>query len=267
MEYNCIKVEVRETGIALLTISRPEALNALNIQALREFCSALDALAEDRGVRGLILMGEGRAFVSGADLKEVSSPREGASEFYGERFMDFLGLVETAFNKLAHFPRPTVAAVNGYALGGGCEFALCCDFRIAGTEAVFGFPETGIGLSPAFGGTQRLPRLIGIPRAKELMFSGRKVRQEEAASIGLADFCAQPDTLISSAEELLGRFLNRGPIAIKYIKQCIDRGMEIPLEEGLQYEKSLGALCHLSGNGAEGILSFQEKRPPVFKNR
>lgn len=267
MNYTCIKVDVRENGIALITFHRPEALNALNIQTFWELSRALDALAEDRSIRGLILTGAGRSFISGADLKEVSSPREGASEFYGERFVDFLGLVESTFDRLAKFPRPTVAAVNGYALGGGCELALCCDFRIASTEAVFGFPEAGIGLSPAFGGTQRLPRLIGIPRAKELMFSGRKVRHAEALSIGLADHCAEPDALISAAEELLGSFLSKGPIAIKYIKQCIDRGMEMPLEEGLQYEKSLAALCHLSGDGAEGIASFREKRTPVFENK
>lgn len=267
MKYTCIRVDVRENGIALLTLNRPEALNALNIQTFQELCAALDTLAEDRSIRGLILTGEGRSFVSGADLKEVSSPREGASEFYGERFMDFLGLVEAAFDKVAKFPRPTVAAVNGYALGGGCELALCCDFRIASTAAVFGFPEAGIGLSPAFGGTQRLPRLIGVPKAKEIIFSGRKVRHEEALSIGLVDSCVEPDELISAAEKLLGSFLTRGPIAIKYIKQCIDRGMEMPLEEGLQYEKSLAALCHLSGDGAEGIRSFQEKRSPVFENK
>lgn len=267
MNYACLNVDVRDNGIAIITLNRPEALNALNIQTFRELCSALDALAEDRSIRGLILTGAGRSFVSGADLKEVSSPREGASEFYGERFLDFLALVETTFDKLAKFPRPTVAAVNGYALGGGCELALCCDFRVASTAAVFGFPEAGIGLSPAFGGTQRLPRLIGIPRAKEIMFSGRKIRHAEALSIGLADYCAEPDALLTTAEELLGSFLTRGPIAIKYIKQCIDRGMEMPLEEGLQYEKSLAALCHLSGDGAEGIRSFQEKRSPVFENK
>lgn len=267
MEYAYLKVDVRENGIAILTINRPESLNALNIRTFEELCSALDTLAGDRSIRGLIITGEGRAFISGADLKEVSSPREGVSPFFGERFTDFLGLVEAAFNKIARFPRPTVAAINGYALGGGCELALCCDFRIASTSAVFGFPEAGIGLSPAFGGTQRLPRLIGIPKAKEIMFSGRKVYPAEAVSIGLADSCAEPHDLIPAAEELLGRFLSRGPIAIKYIKQCIDRGMEMPLEEGLQYEKALGALCHLSDDAAEGILSFQEKRPPVFRNQ
>lgn len=267
MQHDFIKVDKRENGITLITMNRPQALNALNIQTFEELCSALDTLADDRSIRGLIFTGEGRGFISGADLKEVSSPRKGKSEFYGERFIDFLGLVEATFTKIAQFPRPTVAAVNGYALGGGCEFALCCDFRIASTKAVFGFPEAGIGLSPAFGGTQRLPRLIGIPKAKDLMFSGRNVRYEEAVEIGLADAFAEPDHLLQAAEEMLSKYITRGPIPVKYIKQCIDRGMEMPLEEGLQYEKALGALCHLSSDGKEGILSFQEKRAPVFQNK
>lgn len=267
MEYELIKVDIRENGIALVTMNRPTALNALNIQALQELCSAMESLADDRSIRGLVFTGEGRAFISGADLNEVSAPRAGASEFYGERFVDFLGLVEKAFNVIAQFPRPTVAAVNGYALGGGCELALCCDFRVASTKAVFGFPEAGIGLSPAFGGTQRLPRLIGIPKAKDLMFSGRRVHSEEALEIGLADACAEPENLIQAAEEMLSKYTSCGPIAVKYIKQCIDCGMEMSLAEGIQYEKALGALCHLSGDGAEGIRSFQEKRPPVFQNK
>lgn len=267
MEYEFIKIDVRENGIARITMNRPQALNALNIQTFEELCAALDALADDRSIRGLIFTGEGRGFISGADLNEVSAPREGKSEFYGERFVDFLGLVEKTFTKVEQFPRPTVAAVNGYALGGGCEFALCCDFRIASTKAVFGFPEAGIGLSPAFGGTQRLPRLIGVPKAKDLMFSGRNVRYEEAVAIGLADSYAEPEALVQAAEDMLDKYLTRGPIAVKYIKQCIDRGMEMPLAEGIQYEKALGALCHLSGDGAEGILSFQEKRAPVFHNK
>lgn len=265
--YSYVRAEQPSHGIAVLTLSRPEALNALNIQIFKELSDLLNDLAEERSIRGLILTGEGRAFAAGADLNEVRRQNPGASPFYGERFVDFLGLVEQTFQRLADFPRPTVAAVNGYALGGGCELALCCDFRIASKNAVFGFPESGIGLSPAFGGTQRLPRLIGISRAKELMFSGRRVRWEEAVRIGLADKAAEPDELLIVAEELLNTFRKQGPIAIKYIKQCIDHGSEMPLHEGIQYEKVVGALCHLSEDGAEGIRAFQEKREPVFRNR
>lgn len=249
----------KENNTAIITINRPEALNALNGQVLEEFDKALDEVAGDPDVKVLIITGAGRSFVAGADIAVQSLFDVKAGRAWGRRG-------SAIFRKLEQMEIPTIAAVNGFALGGGCELALACDMIIASTKAKFGQPEVSLGITPGFSGTQRLPRRVGVSKAKELIFTGEMINGEEAERIGLANKVVEPDALMAAAMELAGKIVKNAPIAVKYSKACIDRGMDVGLESGISIENELFAMCYATADQKEGMTAFLEKRPAEFQN-
>lgn len=248
----------KENQTAVITISRPEALNVLNHQVLEELDATLDEVMEDREIKALIITGDGRAFVAGADVAVQSVFHLGDGRAWGRKG-------SAIFRKLEKMEIPTIAAVNGFALGGGCELALACDLIVASTKAKFGQPEVGLGITPGFSGTQRLPRRIGVARAKEMIFTGDLIGGEEAERIGLANKAVEPEALMDTARALADRIVRNAPIAVKYAKACIDRGMAIDLDTGISIENELFAMCFATEDQKEGMLAFVNKRPAEFK--
>lgn len=239
-------------------MNRPEARNALNSQVLADLGAAIDSIKGDSEVRAVIVTGAGdKAFVAGADIGEMKDLDE-----QGAR--DFAVAGQNVFNNLARLPQPVIAAVNGYALGGGCELALACDIRIASEAARFGQPEVGLGITPGFGGTQRLARLIGPGRAKCLIFSGQMVTAAEALALGLVERVVPADQLLATARELALKMAANSPIAISQAKRAIDDGLDATLEQGLSFEADGFARCYRSGDPREGMTAFFEKRKPRF---
>lgn len=265
MELNNILVS-RKDNIVIVTMNRPNVLNALNGETMKEIEGLFLELAQDRTILGVILTGAGRAFVSGADITEVTQIKDGESPNLSEHFLDYLQLVRRAYDSVCNFPRPVIAAVNGFALGGGFELALCCDLIVASTKAAFGLPEGKLGLLPSYGGTQRLSRRAGASVAKELLFTARFVKGPEAKELGLVDKLVEPDDLLPTAEELLRSMQVSAPIAMKLMKIAVDKGIDVPLSDGLALEQTLGSLCLGTEDAKEGIAAFVEKRTPVFKN-
>lgn len=256
--YQTLLFEVREPGIGLLTMNRPDVLNALSIQTFQELNALFDQLERQPEVRGLIVTGAGRSFVAGADLSECADAKIEENRAYAS-------LAQSTFNRLEELPIPTIAAVNGFALGGGCEMSLACDIRIAGEKAKFGQPEVDLGVIPCFGGTQRLPRLIGSGLAKELIFTGRKITAEEAASMGLVNRVVPQDQLLDAAMELMTLIVSKSRTAVKYAKAAIDHGRDLPIADGLELEKDLSAICYGLPDKEEGVKAFFEKRKPNFQ--
>lgn len=266
MDYKNTKLEIKE-NVAYLTLTRPEALNALNSTTVKELESIFDLLASDRNVWGVIITGEGKGFCAGADITEILAERPGASANPSERFSDYVDGVQRTFNKIENYERPVIAAVNGYALGGGCELSLSCDIRIASTKASFGQPEVNLGVISCYGGTQRLPKVVSIGLAKEIMYTGRIVKAAEAKEIGLVNRVVEPENLLQEAEELMKTIVSKAPIAVKYTKACINKGLEVSLAYGLEYEKNMVGLCLATDDGREGIDAFINKRAANFKNK
>ncbi|MEM4728890.1 MAG: enoyl-CoA hydratase-related protein [Thermoplasmata archaeon] len=260
MVYENIVVS-KEDGIGILTINRPKSLNALNTATLRELAAALEELERDEGVRVIIITGAGdRAFVAGADISEMSGfgPMEAEA---------FASLGQQVMMKIQRWPKPVIAAINGFALGGGCELALACDIRIASEKARFGQPEVKLGVPPGFGGTQRLARLIGPGKAKEWILSGDMYDAAEALRIGLVERVVPPDRLMEEARKLAATIASRGQIAVKLAKLCIDRGLDMDLESGCALEKQSFSLCFSTQDRVEGMKAFLEKREPKFIGR
>lgn len=249
-----------EGAIAIVTMDRPKALNALSDKTLNELDRIFTYLAGAEEILGIILTGEGKGFVAGADISQMQpyGPSEGRA--YADR-------AQTLFNKIEGIEKPVIAAVNGYALGGGCELAMSCDIRIASEKAVFGQPEANLGVIPCFGGTQRLPRLIGTGIAKELIYTGRQVKAAEAKEIGLVNQVVPADALLDAAKDMMNAITGKAPIAIRYSKVAINRGMDVDLRAGLELEKDLAALTFGTEDKQEGMDAFLAKRPAVFKNR
>ena len=244
--------------IAIVTINRPKSLNALNSETLAELNACFTELQTRKDVRVVILTGAGeKAFVAGADISEMvhSSAAEG-------RTMGLLA--RDAFSRLEHLPQVTIAAVNGYALGGGCEIAMACDIRIAASTARFGQPETGLGILPGFGGTQRLPRLIGKGRAKELIFTCDQIDAQEAYRLGLANKVVPAEELMDYCITMAKKVLTKGSYAISLAKQAIDVGTETDLDSGLQLEANLFGLSFSTADKKEGMTAFLEKRKAVL---
>ncbi len=250
----------KKDGVAVVTISRPEALNALNSIVIAELEQVVTELEQDRDIRAMILTGEGRSFVAGADIGEQYPLDLDGGRRWGQRGSALMRRIE----KLEF---PTIAAVNGFALGGGCELALSCDLILASEKAKFGQPEVGLGITPGFSGTQRLPRRIGIAKAKELIFSGRMIKADEAKEIGLANAVYPPETLMDAAMEMARSFAKNAPIAVKYAKACIDRGMQMDIDGGIACENELFAMCFATADQKEGMGAFLEKRPATFENK
>ncbi|UCE75142.1 MAG: enoyl-CoA hydratase/isomerase family protein [Methanomassiliicoccales archaeon] len=260
MELNNVVVE-KENNLAVLFINRPKALNALNSETLSDIGTAARALTEDDDVGVVIITGMGeKAFVAGADIKEMKD----MSPLEARRFMIF---GQSVFNEISNLPKPTIAAVNGFALGGGCELALSCDMIIASENAKFGLPEVTLGIHPGFGGTQRLPRLIGAAKAKELIFTGQMIDASEASKIGLVNKVVPYENLLDVAKALAHKILKNGQVAIRLVKSAINAGLDTTLEKGLAYEAETQGLAFSTEDKSEGLSAFMEKRKPNFKGR
>ncbi|KLU59035.1 putative enoyl-CoA hydratase echA8 [Peptococcaceae bacterium CEB3] len=257
-EYENIVLE-RQEHIAILKINRPKSLNALNTVTLTELSQALAALAEDRTVRVIVLTGSGeKAFVAGADIAEMRG-------FNPQQARRFSLLGQGVMSLIESLPQPVIAAVNGFALGGGTELALACDFRLASDKAKFGQPEVTLGLLAGFGGTQRLPRLVGSGRAAELLFTGDTIDAEEAYRIGLVNHVYPSSDLLSEALALAGRIAVRGPIAVQLTKSAIQHGKNMDLGSGQAYEAAVFAQTFSTADQTEGCSAFLEKRKAQFK--
>jgi len=260
MEYSNIRLE-KENAVALVTIERPKALNALNYDTLVELECAFYELSRDKEIGAVILTGAGKeAFVAGADIA----------------YMQNLSVIQaTEFGKLGHrvmtaiedAPQPVIAAVNGFALGGGCELSMSCDIRIAAENAKFGQPEVNLGVIPGFGGTQRLPRLIGKGLAAELLYTGEVIDAAEALRIGLVNRVVPPDLLIGICREMAGKITAKGPLAVRLCKQTVNNGMQIDLNRANQYEMVQFGHCFASQDQKEGMTAFLEKRKAEFTGK
>ena len=257
--YTTIHYEVND-GIGIASINRPEALNALNSTVIGELEQLMGEIEADKTLKVLILTGEGRSFVAGADIAEQCPLDLAGGRAWGRRG-------STLLRRIERLEIPTIAAVNGFALGGGCELAMACDIILASEKAKFGQPEVTLGITPGFSGTQRLARRIGAARAKELIFSGRMVKADEAKEIGLANAVYSPETLMESAVAMARSFAKNAPIAVKYSKACIDRGLQTDLDTGIAIENELFAMCFGTADQKEGMTAFLEKRPAAYKNQ
>lgn len=258
MKY--IKYEKTEDKIAIVTVNRPEALNALNSMVIGELEETLDMIQKDEYVSAMILTGEGRSFVAGADIAEQYPLNIDEGRKWGQRGSALMRRIEK-------LEIPTIAAVNGFALGGGCEIAMACDIILASDKAKFGQPEVSLGITPGFSGTQRLPRRVGQAMAKELIFSGKMIKADEAERIGLVNHVYTAETLMNEAVEMAKSFIKNAPIAVKYSKACIDRGMQMSIDEGIAVENELFAMCFATKDQKEGMKAFLEKRPASFENK
>jgi enoyl-CoA hydratase len=248
-----------DNEIATITFNRPKALNALNKQLLQEFISAVDDISNNEIIRVLVLTGSGeKAFVAGADIKELAT-------FNALQAKTFSQFGHSAVNRLQTLPIPVIAAVNGYALGGGTEIALACDFIYASDNAMFGLPEITLGLIPGFGGTQRLSRLVGKNRAKEMIFTGDMISADDAMRIGLVNkVCSQKD-LMDAVLQTAGKIVSKGKVSLRAAKQAINSGMDADLTTACNMEIDAFAVCVASEDAAEGTRAFIEKRSPKFK--
>ena len=255
MPYANIHSDVTES-IATLTIDRPDVRNALDFETVREVRDALQTLAADPQVGVLILTGAGEAaFVSGADINDIRA--RGRDE-------GLAAINSSLFAEIERFPRPTIAAVNGYALGGGCELALACDLRVAADTAKFGQPELGLGIIPGAGATQRLPRIVGLGRAKHLILTGEIVDAKQALEMGLVTMVAPPGQLQLRTRELARKILRQGPLAARLAKLALNASARVDLDSGLLIETLAQALCYSSEDKVEGTTAFLEKRKPKF---
>jgi enoyl-CoA hydratase len=251
----------RQAAIATLTINRPEKLNALNREVLGQLGRQLENVLSDDAVRVVILTGAGdKAFVAGADIAEMSplTPRQA---------MDFSRLGQSIATTIDRFNKPVIAAVNGFALGGGCELALSCHIRLASAQAQFGQPEVGLGLIPGFGGTQRLARIIGEARALELIASGRRIDAATALSYGLVNAIATEKSVLQQAEELARSIAAQSPVAVRLAVEAVRAGLSMPLSEALEFEAALFGLTFSTADMREGTRAFLEKRKPQFEGR
>jgi enoyl-CoA hydratase len=260
MNFENILYEKRD-AIAYITFNRPKVLNALNRKTLEELQQALIDAREDRAVRVLILTGAGeKAFVAGADISELALQ----TPVKGKEFSLF---GQSVFHLLETMGKPSICAINGFALGGGCEVALSCTIRIASKTAKLGQPEVKLGVIPGYGGSQRLARLCGKGVAHELCLTGEMITAEDAQRIGLVNRVYEPADLIPAAEAMARKIIANGPLAVKYTMEAIERGIEMPQEEGLFLEATLFGLACATEDMREGTNAFLEKRPPQFKGK
>jgi enoyl-CoA hydratase len=260
--YETLICEERE-GIAYITLNRPDFMNAISPRMIEEMEVLLAEIDCSGSILGVIITGEGRAFCAGADLHQNAADR--INQQFTSR--EFAVRAQGVMNSIESLRQPVIAAVNGYALGGGCELALACDLRLAGEKAVFGLPEAGLGIIPCFGGTQRLPRLIGTARAKEMIFTARKVRADEAVSLGIVNAAVPQGALLGAASDKMKEIFANAPVAVSMVKEAINRGMQMPLASALGLEPDMLALLKTTEDSQEGRQAFREKRAPHYKNR
>jgi enoyl-CoA hydratase len=260
MEFNNLLLETSD-GIATVTINRPKALNALNEETIKELDCCFAGLESDPSVRVVILTGAGeKAFVAGADISFMANLEAVAAR-------KFALLAQKVLNGIERMSKPVIAAVNGFALGGGCELAMACDIRLASDNAKFGQPEVNLGVTPGFAGTQRLPRLVGKGRAKEILFTGDMVSAEEAFRIGLANRVTSLEELLPSARKMAQKIAAKGPVAVALCKDAVNNGLEMEIDTAGRYEADLFALCFATADQKEGMAAFLEKRPADFQGR
>src|SRR5664280_1263590 len=261
MPYSHILFQVEESGIALLTVNRPEKLNALSGAAIGELADAFGRVAANAAIRAAVLTGAGeKAFVAGADIDELAALSPYKARAFALRGQAVLRQLETC-------GKPSVAAVNGFALGGGLELAMACTVRFASENAKLGQPEVKLGMIPGYGGTQRLPRLVGRGRALELLLSGEPIKAAEAHRIGLVDAVVPQADLLSHSRAWLAKALANAPLALGLALEAVDVGFETGLEAGLRFEAAAFAVCAATGDCREGTRAFLEKRRPVFTGK
>ncbi len=260
MEKEFVRCQIEE-GIALVTIDNQPTLNALNHPTLTQLDRIFETLAGNSEVKGVIITGGGeKSFVAGADISEFNQVKADSAAA-------FMARGQRIFDKIEAFDRPVIAAINGFALGGGNELAMCCDIRIAAENAVFGQPEVSLGIIPGYGGTQRLPRLIGPGKAKEIIFADERLPAQEAFRLGLVQRVVPKGQAVEEAKKLLKRILGKGPVAIKMAKKAINEGLGMPLRKGLDLEAQCQSICFSTEDKDEGAKAFMEKRPPNFKGK
>ena len=239
---------------AVATINRPKALNALNSQVLEDLNELVDLVAADEEIRALVLTGAGeKAFVAGADIGEMSTLTKAEGEAFGKKGND-------VFRKLETMAIPTIAAINGFALGGGCELSMSCDIRICAETAVFGQPEVGLGITPGFGGTQRLARLVSPGMAKQLIYTARNIKADEALRIGLVNAVYPAEELMAAAEKMADTIAKNAPIAVRACKKAINEGLDVDMDQALVIEEKLFGSCFETYDQTEGMGAFLEKR-------
>jgi enoyl-CoA hydratase len=257
MEFQNIVTHV-DGHVATIRLNRPKVLNALNGQTMDELCAALDAFEADPQVRVVVLTGDERAFAAGADI----------GEFAGVTPVGMLeGPRGKRWDRIRAFPKPLIAAVSGYCLGGGCELAMACDLIVASETARFGQPEINLGILPGAGGTQRLPRAVGKHRAMEMILTGRHITAQQAYEWGLVNRVVPPEALMDEAYALAREIASKAPVAVRLAKAAVLRSMDTPLDVGLDYERRLFALAFGTEDKEEGVRAFLEKRKPVFQGR
>lgn len=250
---NYVKLQKMGNGVCVLTMSRPEALNALNSATLRDLNEAADAVEADRDIRCVVVTGEGKAFVAGADISEMYGLSEAGA-------LEFATLGHATMKRLDDMSVPVIAAINGYALGGGLELALCCDIRLASTRAKMGQPETGLGIIPGFGGTQRLPRAVGTSQAMELILTSGMIDAAEAARIGLVNRVYEPDELMPAALAMAAAIAANAPVAVRHAKEAISRWSDSRRDEDLAAEAALFSSCFTTTDREMAMKAFLEKR-------
>ncbi len=255
---NHLQVE-RRGCVTIVTLNRPKALNALNAELLKELRETMDEIRQDKEVAAVVLTGSGdRAFAAGADIKELANLSQ-------DEGREASRLGQAIFRKIEYLGKPVIAAVNGFALGGGCELALACSFRIASTNAKFGLPEVGLGLIPGYSGTQRLARLVGKGSALELVLTGEMIDAERALRIGLVNYVVEADELVNKAVELGTKVGQKAPRAIRFALEAVHRGLDMSHFQGDEYEATLFGILCASDDAREGLSAFIEKRRPEFK--
>lgn len=260
MSCNNILLE-KHDGIGVITVNRPEHLNALDRETVEELAEVIERAAADDEIKVIILTGAGdKAFVAGGDIAFMQ-------DLTAVEARTFARFGQGVLRKLESMPKPVIAAINGFCLGGGCELAMACDFIVAAARAKFGQPEVGLGVTPGFGGTQRLPRLIGIGRAKQLLYTGDIIDAEEAKRIGLVNTVVPDEELMAYVSGIARRIITKGQLAVRFSKAAVNNGMQTDIDRAMTIEADIFALCFSTDDQHEGMKAFVEKRKPVFQEK
>jgi enoyl-CoA hydratase len=259
MEFTNLIVEKNE-GIGTIKINNPKQLNALNPTVISELGCAFEQFKNDNEVDVIVLTGEGKAFVAGADITYMV-------DLTVEEGKKWAAVSARIFRDIELMNKPVIAAINGFALGGGCELSMACDIRIASTKAKFGQPEVGLGITPGFSGTQRLPRLVGLGIAKEMIYTAKHIDAQEAYRIGLVNKVVEPEQLMEETYALAKKIQSNSKVAVGYAKEAINRGIETDIDTGIAYEANIFGMCFASEDQKEGMTAFVEKRPAKFTGK
>lgn len=256
----CVVLVERHGKIAVIRLNRPDAMNSLNRELLLGIDKAVDEVAADPSIEVIVFTGEGRAFAAGADIAEMQNLNE-------EQAMEWGNLGQRVFRKIEMLEKPTIAAINGFALGGGCELAMACDIRVASERAKFGQPELGLGITPGYSGTQRLPRLVGKAKALEMILTGEMITAKEAQEIGLVNKVVEADDLREAVLAMATEIIKKAPAAVRHAIRAVKTGMDLGLDDGICLEAELFAKCFATADQKEGMTAFLEKRPAKFKGK